>query len=180
MTQRYNLIHMEVRRKQPKCIVEVGTWNGERARNMLQMAPNARYYGFDLFQDATKETDRVEFNIKKHYFVEDVEQRLTGYDVYLIKGNTRETLKNFKPEFPIDFLWLDGGHSLETIRSDWENIKPHLAPDAWVFFDDYFEGPIDTTKIGCNEIVKDLKHEVIGPYDPVTGGGTTRIVRVYP
>jgi len=98
--------------------------------------------------------------------------------VQLFKGNTRETLKTFKPEMPVDFLWLDGGHSVETIRSDWENLKPHLAPDAVVFFDDYYTGPIDTSLYGCNEVVKDLNHEIVGDRDSVLGGGSTQMVRI--
>ena len=178
---RYMKLLKAVREKNPKCIVEVGTWNGGRAMEMLNLAPQAVYYGFDLFEDADPKTDAEEFNVKQHYSVEDVEMRLTGYKVHLIKGNTRETLKNFKPEIPVDFVWLDGGHSVETVRSDWENLKPHLAPDAWVFFDDYYTGPsIDTSKFGCNEVVKNLTHEVIPEGDWVKGGGSVHMVRVYP
>ena len=177
---RYMKLLKAVREKNPKCIVEVGTWNGGRAMEMLNLAPQAIYYGFDLFEDADPKTDAEEFNVKQHYSVEDVEMRLTGFKVRLIKGNTRETLKNFKPEIPVDFLWLDGGHSVETIRSDWENLKPHLAKDACVFFDDYYTGPIDTSKMGCNEIVKDLTHEVLPIKDAVVGGGFVKIVRVWP
>ena len=116
---RYMKLLKAVREKSPKCIVEVGTWNGGRAMEMLNLAPDAVYYGFDLFEDATPETDSEEFNIKKHYSVKDVEMRLTGFKAYLIKGNTRETLKTFKPEIPVDFVWLDGGHSVETTTSAW-------------------------------------------------------------
>lgn len=180
MTARYLQLLQAVREKQPKAILEVGTWNGGRALNMLNLCPSAKYYGFDLFEDATRETDAVEFNVKKHYFMENVEQMLTGFDVVLVKGNTRETLATFTPEVPIDFVWLDGGHSVETIRSDWENIKRMLAPDAWVFFDDYYQGGPDTSRVGCNEIVKDLKHEVLPQADWVSGGGTVSMVRVWP
>lgn len=175
---RYSKLIAAVRDKRPKCIVEIGTWNGGRAMEMLRQAPDAMYYGFDLFEDANEETDRVEFNVKAHYAVDTVYERLKGFKAQLFKGNTRETLKWFKPEILVDFLWLDGGHSVETIRSDWNLIKPHLAADACVFFDDYFSGPIDTQKIGCNEIVKDLLHEIIPDADPVKGGGTTQIVKV--
>lgn len=175
---RYNFIHDAVRRKQPKAIAEIGTWSGQRALAMLNLSPKSKYYGFDLFEDATKEVDALEFNKKAHYRMQDVYERLTGFDVVLTKGNTRETLKTFNE--PVDFVWLDGGHSVETIRSDWENIKRCLTPDAWVFFDDYFSGGIDTSRIGCNEIVKDLKHELIPDQDPVVGGGWTQAVRVYP
>jgi predicted O-methyltransferase YrrM len=178
MPARYEQLHKAVREKQPKAILEVGTWNGMRALHMLNLCPTAKYYGFDLFEDATAKTDAEEFNVKAHHYREAVLERLTGFDVELYKGNTRETLKNF--DKPVDFVWIDGGHSVETIRSDWENVKRVLTPDAWVFFDDYFEGPMDTKKVGCNEVVKDLKHEILPVADWVKGGGTTRMVRVWP
>ncbi len=179
MTSRYEYIHHAVREAKPKAILEVGTWDGRRALAMLNLSPESKYYGFDLFEDATPQTDKEEFNVKKHNLMSEVYERLTGFDVTLFKGNTRETLKNFNE--PIDFVWLDGGHSVETIRSDWENIKRCLTKDAIVFFDDYFEGAgIDTKKFGCNEVVKDLRHVVLSSKDWVVGGGTTSVVRVWP
>lgn len=176
---RYDYLLEAVREKQPKAILEVGTWNGGRAIEMLNLCPTARYYGFDLFDEATAETDKEELNVKKHYTMEMIHERLTGFDVWLYKGNTRDTLKNFNEK--VDFVWLDGGHSVETIRSDWENVKRCLTPDAWVFFDDYYTGSIDTTKYGCNEVVKDLKHEIVGDLDVTNKTGLRiNIVRVYP
>lgn len=178
---RYVQLLDAVREAAPKSIVEVGTWNGERAQQMLNLAPSGcKYYGFDLFEEATKATDAAEMNVKPHYFIDAVYDRLSSWDVQLFKGNTRETLKWFKPETKIDFVWLDGGHSVETIRSDWENLKPHLSDNAWVFFDDYYTGPIDTSKFGCNLIVADMKHEVLPDRDHVTGGGWVQMVRVWP
>ena len=107
-----------------------------------------------------------------------VQERLKGYDAQLFKGNTRDTLAAFNE--PVDFVWLDGGHSIETIRSDWENVKRVLAPGAVVFFDDYYTGPIDTDTMGCNRIVSELSHQVLPAKDPVSGGGWVQIVRVFP
>jgi predicted O-methyltransferase YrrM len=179
MTSRYHIIQDAVKAAQPKAICEIGTWNGSRALAFLNLSPDSKYYGFDLFEEATPQTDKEEFNVKKPMRMQEVYDRLTGFNVTLYKGNTRETLKNFNE--PIDFLWLDGGHSVETIRSDWENIKRCLTPDAIVFFDDYFEGAgIDTKKFGCNEVIKDLRHVVLSQKDWVVGGGTTSVVRVWP
>lgn len=178
---RYEQLLSFVREAKPKAIVEIGTWNGDRAQQMLNIAPDGcRYYGFDLFEEATVQTDREEMNVKPHYFLDNVYQKLSSWNVQLFKGNTRETLKWFRPEVKIDFVWLDGGHSVETIRSDWESLKPHLAENAYVFFDDYYTGPIDTSKFGCNEIVKDLRHEVLPDMDRVSGGGHVQMVRVWP
>ncbi len=178
MAERYAQLLQAVRTKQPKAILEIGVFDGKRALQMLSLCSTAKYYGFDLFEDATEETDRIEKNVKKHYFLSDIAEKLTGYDAYLFKGNSRETLKNFNE--PVDFVWIDGGHSVETIRSDWENVKRVITPDAWVFFDDYYTGPIDTSAMGCNEIVKDLAHEVLPIADAVVGGGWVKIARVWP
>jgi predicted O-methyltransferase YrrM len=161
----------------PKSILEVGTWNGGRALEMLSVCPDATYYGFDLFEQATPETDAEEKNVKAHHHYEMVRARLAGFDAHLYRGNTRETLAKFSQ--PVDFVWLDGGHSIETIRSDWENVKRCLVPDAWVFFDDYYSGGIDTSQFGCNEIVKDLPHKVLPKADGVSGGGFVQMVQVF-
>lgn len=162
---------------QPKSILEVGTWNGFRAVAMLSLVPGAKYYGFDLFEDATEETDAEEKNVKPHHTLASVRHLLSPYNAQLFKGNTRDTLKEFSE--PVDFVWLDGGHSVETVRSDWENVKRCLTPDAVVLFDDYYTGKIDTDKYGCNAIVHELKHEVLRQADPVAGGGWVQVVRVF-
>ena len=161
----------------PEAILEVGTWNGFRAAAMLSRVPRAKYYGFDLFEDATEETDAEEKNVKPHHSLASVRHLLSPYNAQLFKGNTRETLKEFNE--PVDFVWLDGGHSVETIRSDWENIQRCLLPSACVLFDDYYTGDIDTDKFGCNAIVRDLTHVVLRQADPVAGGGWVQMVRVY-
>ena len=176
---RYSQLLEAIRIKKPTSILEVGTWNGGRAQEMLNLCPHATYYGFDLFEDASRDTDHEEMNVKAHYFRDQVLDRLTGFDAHLFKGNTRETLANFHEK--VDFVWLDGGHSIETIQSDWENVKRCLNEDAWVFFDDYYSGvEIDTTKFGCNLIVKDLKHQILPAKDWVKGGGSVQMVRVFP
>ena len=177
---RYEYLIQRVGELQPEVILEVGTWNGARAAEMLEVCPDAEYIGFDLFEDADKETDALEFNVKPHHSLASVQQRLAGYDVILVKGNTRETLPAFSYPKPVNFVWLDGGHSVETIRSDWEAIKPLLAPDAEVWFDDYYTGGPDIGVIGCNSIVAPLHHALHPQLDRVAGGGYVQMVRVWP
>jgi predicted O-methyltransferase YrrM len=174
---RYERLIALVKEKQPKAILEIGTWNGRRALEMLMASPDSKYYGFDLFEDSDAFTDAEEKNVKPHYTLRGVKAYLDGFDVVLHKGNTRATLKDF--DKPVDFVWLDGGHSVETVRSDWENVKRVLMPGATVLFDDYYTGPIDTRRFGCNEIVKSLNHEVLPDADPVSGGGFVQMVRVW-
>ena len=145
---------------------------------------SASYLGFDLFEDATSETDNEEKNVKQHYSEDEVHRYLNSEGVRhcLIKGNTRETLEAYPMDsqgsYKADLAFIDGGHSVETIRSDFENVKRLLNPNSLVIFDDYYEGEIDTSRFGANEIVKDLDHELGECADPVKGGGFTRLAYV--
>ena len=149
---RYEELLSTVAKEKPKRILEIGTWNGNRAIEMCQFG--ADYVGFDLFDEATDETDAEEMNVKKHHTLHDVKANIisAGVNAELIQGNTRETLPDYEGE-PFDFAFIDGGHSIETIKSDWENVKRLMNPGGLVVFDDYYEGPIDTDTFGANQIV---------------------------
>ena len=161
----------------PAAILEIGTWNGDRALQLLQAAPNAHYYGFDLFEEATAQTDAEELNVKAHNAVAAVQKKLAGYQAHLFMGNTRSTLSGFN--VPVDFVWMDGGHSVETIASDFANVRRVALPGAQIYLDDYYTGPIDVAKFGCNRLLDDLKHEILPARDPVSGGGLVQMVRVW-
>jgi len=61
-------------------IVEVGTWNGGRAIEMalaaFEKVDSVHYTGFDLFEEATEELDKIELNSKRHNTFDSVRERL--------------------------------------------------------------------------------------------------------
>lgn len=152
MNRYFKLLDL-VREKNPKHIVEIGTWNGKRASEMMAVS-NAYYTGFDLFEDATKESDAEEMNVKEHTELVEVAKtiEMTGLNRFcLIRGNTRETLPKWieSKEFePFDFAFIDGGHSEETIRSDYENIRKAISPGGTIVLDDYYVPELEG--FGCN------------------------------
>jgi hypothetical protein len=90
-------------------IVETGTWNGGRAIEMALAAfenvDAVHYRGFDLFEDATEETDKLELNIKQHNAYTAISNRLRQFSdkmkenskvftFTLYKGDTK---KQWKP-----------------------------------------------------------------------------------
>ena len=166
----------------PQSIVEIGVWNGANAIRMIKQAlrhnTKITYTGYDLFEEATLETDKKEFNVKGHNSIRAVAAYIkaeTGIMPDLIKGNTRNTL----PETVADFVFLDGGHSIETIRSDYERVKNSKV----VVLDDYYvpeNGSPNIGKYGCNSLVSDLTKtfRVMPQMDRVSGGGTTQLVVV--
>ena len=177
---RYSSIINLITLFRPKTIVETGAWKGYNAVRMLTAAhlfhERPEYIGYDLFEDATEETDIEEFNIKERPTLMGAETKIKRKcpfaEVVLIKGNTKDTLAGASA----DFAFIDGGHSIETIRHDYEALKHSKV----VVLDDYYtpdeEGKCpDITKVGCNEIVKDLIHMIIPSKDRVKTGGIVNL-----
>lgn len=128
-------------------LVEVGTWNGSRAIQMAECAfaagaKQVSYVGFDTFEDGNDRDH--EGHTKPHASSWIVGNRLNNYsrmmsrkgltfDYTLLKGNTLETMPNAKEVVKnATFAYIDGGHSYETTRSDYN----HLMHVPFVVFDD--------------------------------------------
>lgn len=175
---------------QPKSIIETGVWNGQNALRMiyqaLQHQEHVTYTGYDLFEDATAELDAKEFNVKPHNTVDAVRNEMlhvlgdlaSMVTINLIKGDTNETLKRGTKA---DFVFIDGGHSIETIHNDFDKLRFSKV----VVLDDYYtEGP-DIDLYGCNIELVDIREgihracvAILPAKDPVKGGGFTQFALV--
>tara|TARA_R110002020_G_scaffold3005_8_gene13921 strand:+ start:731 stop:1315 length:585 start_codon:yes stop_codon:yes gene_type:complete len=157
---RYNCLAEEVAKLKPKTILEVGTHNGRSASIMLQEAvkhnPNVKYFGFDLFDEMTEKLAVEEHHGKRLPSMSIASQKLAAYNVAFFKGNTKDTLSEFTTDETVDFVFIDGGHSVETIQSDWNNIKRLISDSSVVVFDDYYQ---ETEEVGCKAVVDSLKAE---------------------
>jgi predicted O-methyltransferase YrrM len=117
--------------------MEIGVADGENAGTMIMVAirnfspKEVEYYGFDLFNDDSR--------------IEQVRQGLreTGCKFELFKGDSAETLPGELKTLPkMDLIFIDGGHSYATAKSDWENSKSLIHNKTAVFFHNYdFLGP---------------------------------------
>jgi hypothetical protein len=170
--KRYRNLFRVIHERRCRCIVEIGTWNGVHAKQMIQTAAihhpveTITYLGFDLFDGLTDELLRQELSKRPPAF-DEVQQLLagTGASIRLFRGNTRITLPNTVDALRDgDLFFIDGGHSVETIRSDWSAIDRALSRDATVIFDDYYmNDPSEVPGLGCQTIVDALdrtKYEV--------------------
>lgn len=138
--------------------MEIGTWRGERAKLMILEAQKyspseeVSYYGFDFFETLLPETLNKEFS-KQPPSMEMVKNELgeTGARITLYKGDTKEIFPEQVFYLPkMDFIFIDGGHSLETVQNDWNYVSRLMHEGTVVVFDDYWP---ERTDAGAKSIV---------------------------
>lgn len=142
----------------PQKICEIGTHNGQSAIQFIDyLFPKVRrlhYTGFDLFEDADQYITELEHNGKGpgsySLALEHLNRRKTKFgkrfSFELIKGNTKETLT--VPQI-FDFVYIDGGHSYDTVIHDYSMVKD----SAVIVFDDY---QISEVAMAINDIKKNI------------------------
>jgi len=184
--------------------LEVGTFNGVRAANLLDYFLSyganrtASYIGFDLFEDMTPDMSKAEFSKSTLPLSTDEVQRVFANALgkkyggrfkgaQLFKGNTQETLNAWKENsasIKPNFIFIDGGHSLETIASDFKNLEHLIATENTFLMDDYYVNRMD---FGCRPLVEQINREgkYVGlplvPIDHIPKNGLDiQVVTVYP
>lgn len=172
---RYKQLLELIDQVKPETIFEFGVWNGDRAIEMIKAAqkhhPDVQYAGVDLFEDGTAELDAAESNVKAHQNAQEIHDKIkaaTGARINIVKANSRDLDK------PViaDFVHIDGGHSIDTIKNDYGLSKQSKV----IVFDDFYSpdengAVLDTEKFGCNKLVKELKASVLPQKDPVYKDG---------
>ena len=136
MTNRFSQIFEYLKNNFCTSILEIGVYKGDTALQMLQSSinPNVKYTGIDLFEDLTDQIIKKEKSLRADS-VRQVKQKLSGYNVNLIKGFSKNILLSLNESF--DFIFIDGGHSLETLRSDFYYSTLLIKKNGVIFIDDY-------------------------------------------
>lgn len=198
--RRYINLLRTIREERCRVIVEIGTYDGVHAKQMIDTAAlswprgQIEYFGFDLFEALTDDDLDREFS-KRPPSRHVVEKRLagTGAQIQLHQGYTQDMLPRFSRGLGasknIDLVFVDGGHSPETIESDWRNVLEFMDEDTTVLFDDYYTNEQDEVKnIGCRSLIDGLDRDlfevvILDPEDRFEkswGSLGVRLVRVKP
>jgi len=171
-----DLFLKEIESKNPKKFLEIGIFHGVTARNLCElMFKNHKYdfhyIGIDIFMENEKYEGEVvpvyKFNnpMKNFYFkyikrqnpysIEAVSDLLSKFNknIQLIKGNTNEVLKNLNIK-NIEYIFIDGGHSYETVKNDLFYSKKFLSKNGTILCDDYNLGHTGVKK-SVDEFVKE-------------------------
>jgi len=127
-------------------VLEIGTHKGHTGSELIRHSINKEinYHGVDVFLEGySEELQKKEISIKPDT-IETVRNFLLQYsqNVFLHKGFSQDILPELNEEgLKFGLIWIDGGHSYETITSDFENSLEILVDGGIIFFDDYTEDP---------------------------------------
>ena len=174
------LLMSQIENYQPKVFLEVGVFQGVTSRNVCELLNkinngNFLFYGIDIFENTNNEIDNKEMTVKhnkisnpfKHllfniilkknlFSIESIYKFLSKFknNVKLYKGFSRTELPKIDLT-KVDMIFLDGGHSYETVSEDLSLILKGIKKGKIIICDDY-----DQVDYGVKKAVDELKDQV--------------------
>ena len=175
-----NLLLNQIDVYKPKNFLEVGVFQGVTSRNVCEKLNEINkgefsFHGIDIFEETNNIIDNKEmtakhnrisnpfkhllFNIilKKNLFsIDSIYKFLKKFknNVYLYKGFSDTALLKIDLS-KIDMIFLDGGHSYETVSNDLSLILKSICKGKIIICDDY-----DQVSYGVKKAVDELNGQV--------------------
>ena len=175
-----NILLDQIEIYKPKNFIEVGVFQGVTSRNVCEKLyeinkENFLFHGIDIFEDTNINIDNKEMTIKhnkisnpfKHlifniilkknlFSIDSIYSFLKKFknNVQLYKGFSETELPKIDMS-KIDMVFLDGGHSYETVRSDLSLILKGIKKDKIIICDDY-----DQVDYGVKRAVDEILKQV--------------------
>lgn len=123
-----------VKKLKPEVIVELGVHKGD---SLFSFCQGAAQYGGHVYGVDTWEGDKHAGFYDEEIFNQVVKYALETYPntVTLMKMPFAEAVKDFEPN-SIDLLHIDGLHTYEAVKADWESWLPKVKQNGVVLFHD--------------------------------------------
>ena len=177
-----------VKQQNPKNFLEIGVFTGVTARNVCELLSSINnkdffYLGIDLFEDFQEAISNEvvpEFLVKKQNFSNPLKslvynfllkEKLNSLDsvskflkkfennIELKKGNSLSILP--KTDLKIfDMIFVDGGHSYETVKFELEIILKKMKDSCLVICDDYSLAEASGVKKAVDESLRDNSYNL--------------------
>jgi predicted O-methyltransferase YrrM len=144
-----------------KRLAEIGVWEGGTTRRLREvMAPGATLLAIDPYPPG-----RSGLNYQKIIAASVVARVQNGTVVWLRQTSAEAAKAPCVLAVPFDFVFVDGDHTYEGLRQDWEGWSPLIEPYGIIALHDSLpvEGKVDGGSIRfSNEvIVHDPRFEVV-------------------
>jgi hypothetical protein len=141
-------------------LLEVGSCFGGSLKRMASaLAPESLVVSVDFQTPPETDLDRFRDSLQPQASLKEACHQINltmGHRVELFLGNSRSSsvIQGVAEHAPFDFGFIDGDHSYEGVKADWENYGPMCKV---VGFHD-IAGPVDGCVRLWNEIVKEGKY----------------------
>ena len=174
------LLMSQIENYQPKVFLEVGVFQGVTSRNVCELLNkinngNFLFHGIDIFENSNNEIDNKEMTVKhnkisnpfKHLLFNVILKKnlFSIESIYKFLSKFKNNVKLYKglsgTELPkidlskVDMIFLDGGHSYETVSEDLSLILKGIKKGKIIICDDY-----DQVDYGVKKAVDELKDQV--------------------
>ena len=119
----------------PVVAVEIGSARGKSACYIgmaLKHNGSGRLYAIDPHTSTNWNDDR---SVDTYNIMRGNLQELNLTDVVTVLREYSSAALGKLPK-PIDVLFIDGDHSYEGVKSDWDNYTPHMSPFGVIVFHD--------------------------------------------
>jgi len=173
-----NFLLNHIKKARPKFFLEVGVFHGVTSRNVCEMlhhlhGKDFKFTGIDFFsQELTSENEHIPTNkfsnpLKAIYYnyiartnpysYQSVLKLLKKFEknIKIIKGNSNQVLKEISDKF--DYVFLDGGHSYQTVKNDLNNLTQVVNNKGIIICDDYDLTYAPGVKKAIDEYVEEKK-----------------------
>ncbi len=172
----------EILLSNPKKFLEIGVFQGVTSRNICELLHeihgiNFKYIGVDIFEHDEKSNNEVIPNInfrnplKQFYYqyikkenpysLISVKKLLKKFEknVEILKGDSKKILPKIDLS-EVDYVFIDGGHSYETVKSDLINCKIVIENKGIILCDDYNLSYASGVKEAIDEFVSEEKYNI--------------------
>ncbi len=171
-----NLLLNIIKKYKPVNFLEVGVLEGATSRNVCELLNNINegkfnYVGIDLFTDTNDNNEFTPISVKISnplkwiYFKLILRMNPNSKDcvayllkkfkksINLYKGYSKDLLQQIDLN-KFNFVFLDGGHSYETVKDDLNLLKQKLSYNSIIICDDY-----NILQYGVKKAVDEIKDE---------------------
>lgn len=152
----YGLYNIASKLGKKAVIVEIGSWKGKSTYCIAKGLKNGMIYAIDPFNAEGEEGSKDIYQQNKgevpllDQFISKMKQLGVIEKIKDLKGYSNEFVEQVGP---VDFLFIDGDHSIEGCKYDFENYSQKLKPGGYLAFHDFYP---ERDELGPTWVIKNL------------------------